>query len=133
MPGLASAGPGILCFWAKLCNSYAMPRDAPKTRYPFPPDRFGHFPDSTPWDTPISELSPWWLRVQCICDAGTVLYPLRLMAAEIGWERTLRTIVPKLRCRKCGGRPESVAIVERADGDDHTTREGREHVLVERG
>jgi hypothetical protein len=99
------------------------------TRYGFPPEAPAvvPWPSEPPWDTPISELNALWLRIECDCGRSSG-YPLRLMAARLGWKRTLRTIVPKLIC-ECGGRPSSVVLADRADGDGHTTVEGRAHRL----
>jgi len=99
-------------------------RDDPPTRYPLP--EFRLFPREVPWDTPISDLSGWWLSSTCD-EHGTVAYPLRLMAANLGWKRTLRSIVPKLKCKSCGGRPIKVELVEYAGMNDKHPgfREGR--------
>lgn len=93
-----------------------MPRD--QTRYGYPPERppFEAFPAEIPLDTPISELG-WWLGLKCTtCDARGY-YPLRLMAANIGWDRTLRQIVPNLKCKSCGSRPAEVWLHQDAGGD----------------
>jgi hypothetical protein len=86
------------------------------TRYGLPPERapFEPFPAEIPWDTPISDLSSWWLEIR----AGDVTsrYPLRLMAAEQGWQVTLREIVPRLRSAS-NGRPESILLLKRGDLD----------------
>lgn len=43
-----------------------------KTRFPFPPlDIYQHFPESIPWDVQISDLSSFWLDVQCSCTGAT--------------------------------------------------------------
>jgi hypothetical protein len=49
------------------------------------------------------------------------------MAANLGWKRTLRSIVPKLKCKSCGGRPIKVELVEYAGMNDKQPgfREGR--------
>ena len=60
-----------------------------------------HLPDSVPWDTPISELSDLWLLKDC-ARCGEEKVPLRLVASERGWRLTLRIIVPRLRCIRCG-------------------------------
>lgn len=105
-------------------------RGEPKTPYPFPPhDIDSLFPEEVPWDLPIADLSRFSVEIACDCHEGVTKYPLRLMAAELGWKRTLRTIVPKLRCKHCGARPLSVALIERANGDGHTIPRGRRHEL----
>lgn len=67
------------------------------TRYGFPPDRpaFEPFPTEIPWDTPIHEISGWWLNIEAD-DGSSIRTPLRLMAAEHGWKLTLRQILPRL-------------------------------------
>lgn len=87
------------------------------TRFPIPP-REGAlevFPEDPPWDVPIASMANWWLRPQCACGAGA--YPLRLMAAEQGWDRTLQEIVPRMVCRTCGERPSAVWLVDNPVGD----------------
>src|ERR1700761_1371679 len=75
------------------------------TPYGFPDLQISQqLPASIPWDTPIAEMTGLSIEIQCI-DHGTVDMPLRYLAAHIGHKRTLRTIVPKLKCRKCGSRP----------------------------
>lgn len=96
-----------------------MPREHHPHRFPFPParDPFEAFPTSVPWDTPIAEISSRWLELRCAaCDKAT-MYPLRLMAAERGWELTLRTIVPRLRCQGCGAKPTTLQLVEDGGGE----------------
>lgn len=94
-------------------------RDDPPTP-PLPPEREAYepFPEQIPWDTPISELSNWWLLLTCQCmGSGHSAYPLRLMAARVGWDMTLRMVVPRLRCEKCGERPAEIWFVDDAAGD----------------
>lgn len=88
-----------------------------QTPYPFPPEgrAFEPFPAAIPWDTAIHELSNWWLRIECEC--GISCMPLRLLAARIGWDHTLRAIVPKLRCPKCRLRPSLVDLESDPGGD----------------
>jgi hypothetical protein len=86
----------------------------PKSRHGFPPERDRDLPEAVPWDRPIHELTGLWLVIRCGgCGGGTEV-PLRLMAAEHGWNLTLRTIVPKLRCRveSCRARPSKVELVK---------------------
>lgn len=102
----------------------------PKTRYPLPPERdpFEPFPDTIPWNTPISELQ-WWLEIGCSCGE-TVKYPLRLMAAEQGWKLTLSAIVPRLRCSRCNSRPETVRLDEDGTGQAIRSRTTKPLSLV---
>jgi hypothetical protein len=77
---------------------------ADRHRFPLPSERnpFEPFPDAVPWDMPISELSKWWLHLQCGRCEHTTYIPLRLLAAQRGWFVTLRQIVPRLRCSRLG-------------------------------
>jgi hypothetical protein len=81
------------------------------TRYGFPPLLEAELPETIPWDVPIHELSGLWLTVVCGGCGTTSQLPLRLMAAEQGWDRTLRQIVPKLRCRNCSGLPSKLELL----------------------
>lgn len=85
------------------------------TRYGLPPeqDAFRPFPVEAPWNVPISELSDLWLRISCVCGTSTG-YPLRLLAGEIGWTRTLREVIPKLRCKSCGAHPREILLTSQA-------------------
>jgi hypothetical protein len=92
-------------------------RSGKPTPYPLPPERTVHgFPATPVLDTAIADLVGLWLKIECDCGRQQ-LYPLRLLAAKIGWKTTLRTIVPKLRCQDCGQHPRQVALIDRADGD----------------
>lgn len=93
-------------------------RSAPKTRFPLPEEPYPvpAFPGETPLTEPISMLCAWWLEITCNCNRGRVLYPLRLLSAEIGWGVTLEQAAARLRCPDCGQRPISVALVESAAG-----------------
>lgn len=90
-----------------------------KTRYGLPPapDPWPVFPGVIPWDTPISELYNFWLEVRCsVCSRATFI-PFRRLAADIGWSRTIRDVVPHLSCaglatgKACGGPPALVLFV----------------------
>lgn len=91
-----------------------------KTRYGFPPERdpYEVFPDMPPWDTPLVDLSNWWLEIRCVCGRFSV-YPLRLLAANVGWRKTLRQVVPLLKCDevRCRRRPETVRLVSDSGGE----------------
>jgi hypothetical protein len=69
------------------------------------------FPIEPPWSAGLAELSGLWLSVSCKCTAHTGL-PFRYLAAAHGWTTSLRDIVQRLKCRKCGERPSSVELVE---------------------
>ena len=92
-------------------------REHPDTPFPIPPqgEAFVRFPESVPWEAPIWTL-PWWLGIKCDCGGGST-YPLRLMAAKIGWRNTLRQVVPRLKCKACGAPPSSVYLVDSPGGD----------------
>jgi hypothetical protein len=96
-----------------------MPRargDNTKFGLPPNPEPWKPFPPEPPWDTPLVDLNGFWLKIVCAAH-GTTAYPLRLMAAEQGWDTTLRQIVPKLRCDKCGAVPASITLVSDAAGE----------------
>lgn len=67
-------------------------------------------PMEPPWDIDLHLLSTLWLETKC--DCGRRLYPLRLMAANHGWYRTLRQIVPRLRCRQCERHPWTFTLID---------------------
>lgn len=92
-------------------------RDKIDTPFPMPPieGAIEQFPDRVPWNTPIFQMSNWWLSVACQCGEKHV--PLRLMAAKIGWRITLREMVPFLRCSTCRQRPRNVQLVDNPGGD----------------
>lgn len=99
-------------------------------RYPLPPEGIaGRLPENIPWDTPISELSSCWLWIDCSGCGNSMLYPLRLMASNLGWKRTLRTTVPHLRCKHCSAKPSRVVLTADPAGDGGR-RGGDGHVLV---
>lgn len=81
-----------------------------QTPFPFPPleGAEARFPETPPLDVEIFRMSSWWLRITCGC--GDTHTPLRLLAAQRGWRITLRQLVPKLRCTRCGARPGSVLL-----------------------
>lgn len=93
-------------------------RNVPKTRFPLPdlPYPTPAFPADLPFAEPISQLCAWWLEITCTCKRGRVLYPLRLLSAEVGWTVTLERATARLRCPECGQRPSGVSLVEHAAG-----------------
>lgn len=80
------------------------------TRYGYPPDVQAVRPIEPPWEIPLHMLAGLWLEGHCTC--GRRLYPLRLMAAEQGWNMTLRRVVPRLRCRICDERPDRLRLLD---------------------
>jgi hypothetical protein len=83
----------------------------PDTRFGLPPYTDIGLPTIVPWDKPISELSGLWLVIECT-TCGTTEYPVRRLAADQGWTRTLRGIVPRLRCDRCKAPPTVVVLVK---------------------
>lgn len=59
----------------------------------------------------LRDLSGWWLDIRCRCERATA-YPLRLMAAEQPHNPRICDVLPRLRCRSCGGRPARVQLVD---------------------
>lgn len=90
-----------------------------KTPFGFPPERApaAQLSAEIPWDRPVSELSGLWLDITCGCGRSSMV-PLRLVAAEHGWTRTLRQVVGGLKCsgfvagRACGKRAAKVLLVK---------------------
>ncbi len=79
-----------------------------KTRYGYPPQLEAFHP-AEPLDYPLMELAGMHLVTHCRC--GMRPYPLRLMAAQVGWGVTLRQLLPKLVCKICGERPARSRLV----------------------
>ncbi len=105
---------------------------APRSRFGFPEPipAFTSFPEDVPWDVPIHKLAGWWLEVQCPTHFVAAM-PLRLLAANAGWNRTLRDVVPRLKCKLCGAAPIKVDFVSYPGGD--TGRQGaktQRHALL---
>jgi len=80
------------------------------TRYGLPPDAPLVRPIEPPWDVHLHLLVGLWLEGHCTC--GRRLFPLKLMAAEVGWTATLRHVVPRLRCRTCAERPDRLLLLD---------------------
>jgi hypothetical protein len=81
-------------------------RRAPPLADPLPP-----FPIEPPLFSGLADLASWWLEVRCQC--GAVGYPpLRLLAAERGWQTPLGSVLPRLRCRRCRCAPISVDLID---------------------
>lgn len=79
--------------------------------FPPLPARPQPFPTEPPLETPLAEMSGWWLRIVCGCR-GRRDYPLRLMAAKLGWTNTLGRVLPRLRCETCKEKPTAVTLVK---------------------
>ena len=58
------------------------------------------FPTVPPLTAPLVDLAAWWLELRCGCG-HLAYYPLRLLAAERGWQTPLREVLPRLRCGQC--------------------------------
>jgi hypothetical protein len=70
----------------------------------------------------VSELVPCWLELRC-CK-GTTYVPLKMLA-QGRCDPELQDVLPRLRCRKCGGAPASMALVEdAASGGPNEQRRG---------
>jgi hypothetical protein len=70
------------------------------------------FPTEIPWDRPISEMSGWWLEYRTGNNVGA--YPLRLLAAQRGWNVTLRQIVPRIIAKR---NPDELYLVDTPQGE----------------
>lgn len=103
----------------------------PRTRYGFPPERdpFEPFPAEVPWATPICELQ-WWLDVRIFEPYWSARLPLRLLAAEHGWQLTLRQVLPRLR--HDGRAPDQIILVKHGGLEFRRAHkmEGKYHLLV---
>lgn len=99
-----------------------------KTRYGLPPegDPFEPFPTEVPWDRPISEMPRWWLHVTAL-GGSSARIPLRLLAGQYGWDKTLREIVPKLS--RAGVPPVRVLLISEG-GLEISRNPGKWLVLV---
>jgi len=67
-----------------------------------------------PFDSGLSDLAGWWLEVFCSECGKTTLIPLRLLAAQRGWNVRLGSVVDRLQCGDCRVHPSTVALVEDA-------------------
>jgi hypothetical protein len=106
----------------------------PKTKYGFPDliDPFTPFPEEAPWDVPLAKLAGWWLEIECSDHFETGM-PLRLLAANAGWTKTLRQVVPLLKCHSCGKPPVRVDFVSDLGGEGgrHGAAVHRHHLAGE--
>jgi hypothetical protein len=75
-----------------------------------------HQPSIQP-DTPIGTLADYWLETRCC--GGTAFFPFKLVATRLrhGNRTLLRDALRRFRCKACGGAPQYVAVIERADGN----------------
>lgn len=74
------------------------------------PNSKSPFPTVPPLTAPLVELASWWLELRCGCG-HLAYYPLRLLAAERGWQTALGEVLPRLRCGQCHGEPATVDLV----------------------
>jgi hypothetical protein len=88
-----------------------------RTPHPFPDIIDQPFPTEIPWDRPISELSGWWIEHRCQHN-HVGAYPLKLLAAQMGWEATLKQIAPRIVSKHCGERPVVLELVDTPQGDE---------------
>ena len=58
----------------------------------------------------ISLLDGYWLELECC--AGTTLLPVRLVIERQGGRRTLRHVLDRLKCQRCGGPPRRAWLNE---------------------
>jgi len=80
-------------------------------RFPTIPDQPRPFPTEAPIEATMADLAGWWLSVRCSCGWHVSL-PFRFLAATRGWHTKLGAVLPRLRCKRCGNRPESVDLVD---------------------
>jgi hypothetical protein len=83
-----------------------------RTPHPFPDIIEQPFPTEIPWDRPISEMSGWWLEYRG--DGRVGAYPLRLLAAQMGWNVTLRQLVPRIIAKR---KPTELYLVDTPQGE----------------
>ena len=75
-------------------------------------------PDQPPGDRAailacsVRSLRQYWLDARCGCHRETLI-PLLMVAANRGLaDRSLADVLIQLRCRQCGERPASAALLE---------------------
>jgi hypothetical protein len=70
---------------------------------------------SAPFPTPestLAQLTGWWLVATCGCG-HTSRPPVKMLMQEgLSPRRTVAEVSARLRCRKCGERPESVMLID---------------------
>jgi hypothetical protein len=81
-----------------------------QTKYGMPPEGGIVRPIEPPWDAHLQLLVGLWLEGRCKC--GRRLYSLRQLAGDVGWTQTLRTVVPRLRCKTCEERPTMLKLID---------------------
>lgn len=64
----------------------------------------------------LADLDGYWLELNC-CGA-IHLWPLRLLAHRQGGKQPLGVILPRLRCKKCGGPPAAAYLNEMHNRED---------------
>jgi hypothetical protein len=68
------------------------------------------FPIEPPLSVALADLAAWWLELRCGCG-HLAYYPLRLLAAERGWQTPLGDVLPRLRCGQCHATPARIDLV----------------------
>jgi hypothetical protein len=68
------------------------------------------FPVEPPLAVALADLAAWWLGLRC-GFGHLAYYPLRLLAAERGWQTPLGDALPRLRCAQCGSEPVTIDLV----------------------
>lgn len=103
-----------------------------KTPFGWPPLRDIPLPAEVPWDTHIHLLSGLSIARTCsACNTVGGGYPIRLLAAELGWFLTLREIVPRLKCKGCGRRLTRLELADgRSDGVPGSKRPSLDLLVV---
>lgn len=62
-------------------------------------------------ETPVVELEGWTLELICSKRCGITFLPVRLLPA-MHPGTPLSHYLPRLKCKRCGSGPESVALVD---------------------
>ena len=64
----------------------------------------------------LADYPGWWLEARCSCGRSTQI-PVRLLVQEWRGESLVGDIARRLRCRRCGARPEAAELVEDPQAD----------------
>jgi hypothetical protein len=70
----------------------------PNQAFRFLPVRNTSDDSSTPNVRRLGDLAAWWLELRC-GRGHLAYYPLRLLAAEHGWQKPLGDVLPAVRAR----------------------------------
>lgn len=68
--------------------------------------------------SPLSALTRYWLDVRCTGCTKVTQVAVSLLASRARRAKTLADILPRLKCRYCGGAPKRVVALDRAPGGD---------------